>query len=155
VGARVCWSPTRPAAELRSLSHLVGEAGGGDGGGEGAAALLFFLPPAGGLASARLSVSVSHGPTDERERERNGGGSEEETTVVQMDGSVHQRRCGGVVGASGGARLRGGRGLDLSAVVSSREDKVGGEFWSSWAGDGKVNVVNRKGYGPFLEKNIK
>jgi hypothetical protein len=56
------------------------------------------------------------------------------------------------VGASGGARLRGGRGLDLSAVVSSREDKVGGEFWSSWAGDGKVNAVNRKGYGPFLEK---
>jgi hypothetical protein len=27
-----------------------------------------------------------------------------------------------------------------------------GEFWSSWAGDGKVNAVNRKGYGPFLEK---
>jgi hypothetical protein len=72
--------------------------------------------------------------------------------VVRMDGSVHQRRCGGVVGASGGARLRGGRGLDLSAVVSIREDKVGGEFWSSWAGDGKVNAVNRKGYGPFLEK---
>ena len=72
-----------------------------------------------------------------------------------MDGSVHQRRCGGVVGASGGARLRGGRGLDLSAVVSSREDKVGGEFWSSWAGDGKVNAVNRKGYGPFLEKKHK
>ena len=66
--------------------------------------------------------------------------------------AVHQRWCGGVVGASGGARLRGGRGLDLSAVVSSREDKVGGEFWSSWAGDGKVNAVNRKGYGPFLEK---
>jgi hypothetical protein len=55
--------------------------------------------------------------------------------VYGMDGSVHQRRCGGVVGASGGARLRGGRGLDLSArVVSSREDKVGGEFWSSWTG---------------------
>jgi hypothetical protein len=36
--------------------------------------------------------------------------------------------------------------------VSSREDKVGGKFWSSWAGDGKVNAVNRKGYGPFLEK---
>jgi hypothetical protein len=32
-----------------------------------------------------------------------------------------------VVGASGGARFRGGRGLDLSAVVSSREDKVGRE----------------------------
>uniref|UniRef100_A0A804PDT2 Uncharacterized protein n=1 Tax=Zea mays TaxID=4577 RepID=A0A804PDT2_MAIZE len=29
----------------------------------------------------------------------------------------------GVVGVSGGARLRGGRGLDLSAVVGSREDK--------------------------------
>ena len=82
MGTRVCWSRTRPAAELRSLSRLVGEAGGGDGGGEGAAALLFFLPPAGGLASARPSVSVSHGPTDERERDRNGGGSEEETTVV-------------------------------------------------------------------------
>jgi hypothetical protein len=41
-------------------------------------------------------------------------------------------------------------GLDLSAVVGSREDKVGGEFWSSWAGDGKVNAANRKGYGPFL-----
>jgi hypothetical protein len=27
---------------------------------------------------------------------------------------------------SGGARLRGGRGLHLFAVVSSREDKVGG-----------------------------
>jgi hypothetical protein len=79
--ARVCWSRTRPAAELRSLSRLVGEARGGDGGGEGAAASLFFLPPAG-----------------------------------------------------------------------SREDKAGGEFWSSWAGDGKVNAVNRKGYGPFLEK---
>jgi hypothetical protein len=155
VGARVCWSRTRPAAELRSLSRLVGEAGGGDGGGEGATASLFFLPPAGGLASARPSVSVSHGPTDERERKRNGEGSEEEPTVVLMDGSVHQRRCGGMVGASGGARLRGGRGLDLSAVVSSREDKVGGEFCSSWAGDGKVNAVNRKGYGPFLEKNIK
>ena len=84
-----------------------------------------------------------------------GGGSEEEPTVVRMDGSVHQRRCGGVVGASGGARLRGGRGLDLSAVVSSREDKVGGEFWSSWAGDGKVNATNRKGYSPFFGKNIK
>jgi hypothetical protein len=56
------------------------------------------------------------------------------------------------VGASGGARLRGGRGLDLPAVVSSRENKVGGEFWSSWVGDGKVNAVNRKGYDPFLEK---
>jgi hypothetical protein len=75
--------------------------------------------------------------------------------VVQMDGSVHQRRCGSVVGASGGARLRGGRGLDLPAVVSSQEDKVGGEFWSSWAGNGKVNAVNRKGYGPFLEKKHK
>jgi hypothetical protein len=29
---------------------------------------------------------------------------------------------------------------------------VGGEFWSSWAGDGKVNAANRKGYDPFLEK---
>jgi hypothetical protein len=29
--------------------------------------------------------------------------------VYRMDGSVHQRRCGGMVGASGGARLRGGR----------------------------------------------
>jgi hypothetical protein len=61
--------------------------------------------------------------------------------------------AGGVVGASGGARLRGWRGLGLSAVVSSREDKVGGEFWSSWAGDGKVNAVSRKGYGPFLKKH--
>jgi hypothetical protein len=26
------------------------------------------------------------------------------------------------------------------------------EFWSSWAGDGKVYAVNRKGYDPFLEK---
>jgi hypothetical protein len=39
--------------------------------------------------------------------------------------------------------------------VGSREDKVGGEFWSSWARDGKVNAANRKGYGSFLEKNIK
>jgi hypothetical protein len=39
--------------------------------------------------------------------------------------------------------------------VSSREDKVGGEFRSSWEGDGKVNAVNIKGYSPFLEKNIK
>jgi hypothetical protein len=80
MGARVCWSPTRPAAELRSLSRLVGEAGGEDGGGEGAAASLFFLPPAGGLASARPSVSVSHGPTDERER---GRGMEEEARKSQ------------------------------------------------------------------------
>jgi hypothetical protein len=58
--------------------------------------------------------------------------------------AVHQRRCGG-------ARLRGSR-LDLSGVVSSREDKVGGKFWSFWAGDGKVNAVNRKGYGPFWKK---
>jgi hypothetical protein len=60
--------------------------------------------------------------------------------------------AGGMVGAGGGARLRGWRGLGLSAVMSSQEDKVGGEFWSSWAGDGKVNAVNRKGYGPFLKK---
>jgi hypothetical protein len=73
------------------------------------------------------------------------GGRRRPRPVYGMDGSVHQRRCGGMVGASGGTRLRGGRGLDLSAVVSSREDKVGGEFWSSWAGDGKVNAVNRKG----------
>jgi hypothetical protein len=60
------------------------------------------------------------------------------------------------VGASGGARLRGGRGLDLSAVVSSREEKVGGEFWSSWAGDGKVNTVNsRDGFGCLEIRNIR
>jgi hypothetical protein len=75
--------------------------------------------------------------------------------VYGMHGSVHQRRCGDMVGTSRGAMLRGGRGLDLSRVVSIREDKVGGKFWSFWAGDGKVNAVNRKGYGPFLEKNIK
>jgi hypothetical protein len=66
------------------------------------------------------------------------------------------RRLGfaGVLG-----RARGGGGgrvvVGADAEVSNREDKVEGEFWSSWAGDGKVNAVNRKGYGPFLEKNIK
>jgi hypothetical protein len=56
------------------------------------------------------------------------GGRRRPRPVYRMDESVHQRRCGGMVGTSGGARLRGGRGLDLSArVVSSREDKVGGE----------------------------
>jgi hypothetical protein len=123
--------------------------------GEGRAQQLRFSssrPQAAFPQPVRPSAYPTVPPTRERERERNGGGSEEEPTVVRMDGSVHQRRCGGVVGASGGARLRKGRGLDLSAVVSSREDKVGGEFWSSWAGDGKVNAVNRKGYGLFLEK---
>jgi hypothetical protein len=54
------------------------------------------------------------------------------------------RVCGGF----GGGGVVGGADVE----VSSREDKVGGKFWSSWAGDGKVNAVNRKGYGPFLEK---
>jgi hypothetical protein len=54
----------------------------------------------------------------------------------------------GFAGGFGGGRMVVG----ADAEVSSREDKVGGEFWSSWAGDGKVNVVNRKGYSPFLEK---
>jgi hypothetical protein len=54
------------------------------------------------------------------------------------------RVCGGF----GGGRVVVG----ADAEVSSREDKVGGKFWSSWVGDGKVNAVNRKGYGPFLEK---
>jgi hypothetical protein len=73
VGARLCWSRTRPAAELRSLSRLVGEARGAEMGREGRSSFA-FLPPAGGRASARQRIP----PT--RERERNGG-SEEEPTV--------------------------------------------------------------------------
>jgi hypothetical protein len=56
-----------------------------------------------------------------------------------------------VCGGSGGGRVVVG----VDAEVSSREDKAGGKFWSSWAGDGKVNAINRKGYGPFFGKNIK
>jgi hypothetical protein len=57
------------------------------------------------------------------------------------------RVCGGF----GGGRVVVG----ADAEVSSREDKAGGKFWSSWAGDEKVNAVNRKGYNPFFGKNIK
>jgi hypothetical protein len=57
------------------------------------------------------------------------------------------RVCGGF----GGGRVVVG----ADEEVSSREDKAGGKFWSSWAGDEKVNAVNRKGYNPFFGKNIK
>jgi hypothetical protein len=45
--------------------------------------------------------------------------------------------------------------VGADAEVSSREDKAGGKFWSSWAGDEKVNAVNRKGYNPFFGKKHK
>jgi hypothetical protein len=60
-----------------------------------------------------------------------------------------------MVGTSGGTRLRGGRGLDLSGVVSSREDKVGRKFWSFWTERWESECGQKKGVRSFFGKKHK
>jgi hypothetical protein len=116
--------------------------------------------PAGGVkASSRrrgarllLAVLLPVGPPllhrDGRSRREGAPGEGGSGYGEPQEGGHSLLAAARVCGGFGGGRVVMGAYAD----VSSREDKAGGKFWSSWAGDGKVNAVNRKGYGPFLEK---